>query len=245
MIYRKTISIVAVFAILFGSVLVHAKRNKNPRVLPIHSTPHGLTYGEWAGAWWTWAVGIPGAMNPILDTTGEFGDIDQGGSVWFLAGTFGVTAERTITVPPGKSLFFPLANSLWWAPDDLPTAEFVVEVFLGLDPDDFTDEELIALTAIWQVSFDELEMTCTVDGVALSDLEDYFAVSPGFPIADTDLLDDLGAPIAEDNLAVGAGYWVMLAPLSHGEHTIHFTVDTEHSFFGPFDLDVTYDITVE
>jgi hypothetical protein len=242
---RNTISVVVVFAIVFGSALVQAKRNKNPRVLPINSTPHGMTYGEWSGAWWAWAVGIPAAMNPILDTTGEFGDIDQAGSVWFLAGTFGETAERTLTVPPGKSLFFPLANSLWWAPDDLPVAEFVVEFFLGLDPDDFTDEELIELTAIWQVSFEELEMTCTVDGVPLSDLEDYFAVSPGFPIADTDLLDDLGAPIAEDNLAVGAGYWIMLAPLSRGEHTIQFTVDATHDAFGDFDLDVTYDITVE
>jgi hypothetical protein len=59
-------------------------------------------------------------------------------------------------------------------------------------------------------------------------------------------LDDLEIPIdADNNLSVAAGYWIMLAPLSHGEHTISFTVDAEHSFFGPFDLDVTYDITVE
>ncbi len=242
---RRTVSVVVILAIVFGSALVQAKKNENPRVLPINSTPYGMTYGEWGGAWWAWAVGIPAATNPILDATGDDGDIDQEGSVWFLAGTFGGPAVRTLTVPPGKSLFFPLVNSLWWAPDDLEFAAFVVDTELGLDPDDFTDEELITLVAIFQVTFDELEMTCTVDGVELSNLEDYFAVSPGFPITDTDLLDDLGAAISQPNNAVAAGYWIMLAPLSHGEHTIEFTVEAEHSFFGTFGLDVTYDITVE
>jgi hypothetical protein len=180
-----------------------------------------------------------------LDATGEFGDIDQEGSAWFLAGTFGGPAERTLTIPPGKSLFFPLLNSLWWAPDDLESAAFAVEVELGLNPDDFTDEELIALAAIWAVTFDELEMTCTVDGVELSNLEQYFAESSGFQITDTDLIDDLGTPISQPNTAVAAGYWIMLRPLPIGEHTIRFTVDADDLSLGPFNVDVTYYITVE
>lgn len=220
-------------------------RTNNPRIVPIQSLRHGMTYGEWAGAWWAWAVGIPAATNPILDATGEFGDIDQEGSAWFLAGTFGGPAERTLTIPPGKSLFFPLLNSLWWAPDDLESAAFAVEVELGLNPDDFTDEELIALAAIWAVTFDELEMTCTVDGVELSNLEQYFAESPGFQITDTDLTDDLGTPISQPNTAVAAGYWIMLRPLPIGEHTIRFTVDADDLSLGPFNVDVTYYITVE
>lgn len=222
-------------------------RWNNPRIAPIQSHSHGMTYGEWAGAWYQWAVGIPLDMNPILDETGEFGDIDQGGSVWFLAGTFGGPAERTLTIPPGKTLFFPLLNALWWAPNDLEFAAFVVDEYLGLDPDDYTDEELIKLTAIWNVTFEELEMTCTVDGVPLSNLEQYFAVSPGFRITDTDLIDDLGIPIDEENTAVAAGYWIMLRPLPPGEHTIRFTVEAfdPNPDLGEFDLDVTYDITVE
>ena len=43
--------------------------------------------------WWKWALGIPAAENPILDETGEFADVDQSGSVWFLAGNFGGTTE--------------------------------------------------------------------------------------------------------------------------------------------------------
>jgi hypothetical protein len=150
MMLRRTVAVVVVLAFVFGSAFVHAKKNKNPRVLPINSTAHGMTYGEWSGAWWEWAVGIPAATNPILDATGENGDIDQEGSVWFLAGNFGGDDDLTLTVPPGKSLFFPLINSLWWAPDDVEVAAFVVDEFLGLDPNDLTDEELITLTAIFQ-----------------------------------------------------------------------------------------------
>jgi hypothetical protein len=216
-----------------------------PRILRPPTEPYGLTYGEWAAEWWKWAAGIPAAQNPILDQTGEFGHIDQAGPVWFLAGTFGGDAERTVTVPEGKALFFPLLNSLWWAPDDLEFAAFVAEEFFGLDPDDLTDEELIRLVANFQIGTDDdSRFTLTVDGVQFSGLHKYRADSPGFLIEDTDLIDDLGIPIAEDNLAVAAGYWVMLAPLPVGEHRIRFTTHLDHPFFGEFELDVTYDITV-
>ncbi len=144
-----------------------------------------------------------------------------------------------------RRLFFPIVNSLWWAPDDLPFAAFVAEMIFGLDPDDLTDEELIRLVANFHQDFDELEMTLTIDGVEQSDLEQYYTDSPAFHISDTDFFDDLGAPIGEDNLSVSAGRWIMLAPLSAGEHTIHFTVDADDAFFGPFALDVTYNLTVQ
>jgi len=52
-------------------------------------------------------------INPLLDQTGANAAIGQSGPVWFLAGTTGGTAERAITVPAGKSLFFPLVNNVW------------------------------------------------------------------------------------------------------------------------------------
>ena len=70
------------------------------------------------------------------------------------------------------------------------------------------------------------------------------AESSAFLIEDTDLADDLGVPIAEDNLAVAAGYWIMLAPLPVGEHTIHFTASVDNPLFGQFEVDVTYHLTV-
>ena len=224
-------------------------RNVNPRIIPIHAHPYGSTYGEWSAEWWSWVIGIPAGEcfceNPILDVTGEFGDIDQQGPVFYLAGSFGETVERTLTIPPGKGLFFPIVNSLWWLPDDLPFAEFYVEEILGLDLGDFTDIELIRLVANEHQDFDELEMTLTIDGVEHSDLERYYTDSPAFVVPDTAFFDDLGGIMAEDNLSVSAGRWIMLTPLSAGEHTIHFTVDADDAFFGPFALDVTYNLTVE
>ena len=144
-----------------------------------------------------------------------------------------------------RRLFFPIVNSLWWAPDDLPFAAFVAEMIFGLDPDDLADEELIRLVANFHQDFDELEMTLTIDGVELSDLERYYTDSPAFQVPDTVFFDDLGVPMAEDNLSVSAGRWIMLTPLSAGEHTIHFTVDADDDFFGSFALDVTYNLTVQ
>ncbi len=203
-------SVLAVLVLAFGAAVVPAAaHNVNPGVIPPRALPNDMTYGEWSAAWWSWAVGIPAATNPILDETGEFGDIDQEGPVFFLAGSFGTTVERELTVPADKMLFFPIVNSLWWAPDDLPVAAFIAEVFLGLDPDDLTDEELIRIIANFHQDFDELEMTCTIDGVALSDLEQYYTDSPDFHITDTDFFDDLGVSIGEDNLAVSAGRWIL------------------------------------
>jgi hypothetical protein len=221
-----------------------AQGNPNPGVLPINSKPFGKTYSEWAAEWWKWAVGIPAAENPLLDPTGEFGGIAQSGKVWFLAGAFGGTVERTVVIPTGKALFFPLLNSLWWAPDDLERAAFVAEKYFGLDPAELTDEELIRLVANFQIDPDA-SLILTIDGVPLRDLASYRADSPGFLIEDTDLLDDLGVPIAEENLAVAAGYWIMLTPLPPGSHEIRFTAQVDNPEFGPFTLDVTYHVIVK
>jgi len=87
----------------------------NPGILPPQSHPQGKTYGEWAVAWWQWALSIPEAQSPVADATGEFAGVGQSGPVWFLAGTFGNSAERTVTVPAGKSIFMPVHNWIFGA----------------------------------------------------------------------------------------------------------------------------------
>ena len=52
--------------------------------------------------------------------------------------------------------------------------------------------------------------------------------------------------IAEgDRFGVTDGYWVMLKPLSAGEHAVHFTASLEVDGSVVFAVDVTYDITQE
>lgn len=218
--------------------------NLNPKIIPPHAKPHGKSYGEWGAAWMAWTQ-IPAAENPILDTTGQFGDVGQSGPVWFLPGTtFGISAERTLSVPKGKALFFPVLDTLWWAPNDLPLAALVAQQFLGLDPDTLADEELIRLLARFAIGPDA-ELTLTIDGVTIQNLEQYRADSPFFHLAHTELIDDLGVPIADDHMAVADGYWVMLAPLTPGSHVIHFTARLNNPFFGPFEATVTHHLLVQ
>ncbi|GAA4572623.1 signal protein [Planotetraspora kaengkrachanensis] len=62
------------------------------------------------GRWWTWAASEGESTNPVMDTTGEFCDRNQPVDVWFLAGTFGGTVQRTCRVPAGRPVVVPLAN---------------------------------------------------------------------------------------------------------------------------------------
>ena len=113
-------SVVAVMVVVVGVMVAEmtpvaqaGNGNPNPGVLPSDSKPYGHSYGEWGAMWWQWALSIPVSENPLFDETGEFAGVGQSGPVFFLAGVFNVsgTAERTITVPRGKALFFPLLNT--------------------------------------------------------------------------------------------------------------------------------------
>jgi len=105
-------------------------RGPAPRVAQIHAKPAGQSYGRWAAEWWQWALGIPGAVNPLTDATGEHCAQRQVDSVWFLAGSFSSEpVVRSCEIPAGKSLFFPLINSAYGAflndPPATRTAKFV------------------------------------------------------------------------------------------------------------------------
>ena len=56
-------------------------------------------------------MSIPIEQNPPYDIDGRYCGLKQRDPhVWFLAGTFGSIAERTCTVPSGKSLLLPVVN---------------------------------------------------------------------------------------------------------------------------------------
>src|SRR5213594_853400 len=66
----------------------HASSSLGPDVFRPGSSPYGVSYGAWSARWWQWALSIPKATNPILDTTGANCAQAQSGPAWFLAGTF-------------------------------------------------------------------------------------------------------------------------------------------------------------
>jgi hypothetical protein len=176
-----------------------------PTVLPPDEPAYGLTYGEWAARSSQWVLSLPLDVNPHADPTGEHCGYGQAGPVFFLAGSDTGTAERACTVPAGTALLLPLLAASCTTVEPPP--------FFGRDEAELRAcaEALFATRA---------ELTATVDGVAVPDLERYRAQSPLFTVA---LPADNWLGV-EPAVAAGVadGYWLLLAPLPPGEHELRF-----------------------
>lgn len=217
----------ALLAFTVASPVQAGKGNQdNPGILPPQSNPGGKTYSEWAAAWWQWAFAIPTPSNPLADTTGKYAAVGQEGSVWFLAGVWGAEGPvvRECTIPAGKMLFFPIVNYV--------TAGY-----------DFTGPEDVAGFVDWargalKGALDGVTgMTCEIDGKPAQNLTAYPEQSGPFALTfpAENLWDFPDLANYTDCLGLDAGYYLMLAPLKTGKHTIHFQAGT---------MDVTYHLTV-
>jgi len=198
---------------------------------PPDSKPFGQSYAAWSADWWRWALSIPPEYMPIIDPTGDACAVGQHGPVWFLAGTFGGLAVRSCAVPANKALFFPLINCEW------------ENVWVGQPV--LTIEELYALCAPPGTP----ALTLEVDGASLlpstssnpKDLSllDFRATSAVFDYS-FPANNLAGQPQGVYYPAISDGWWMMLKPLTPGNHTVRFTADNG---FG-FNLDVTYNLQV-
>ena len=189
----------------------------NPMVIPPQAHPHGRTYGEWSMAWWQWLWSAPVAENPGLDETGDFVDYGQSGAVWFIAPNYGGVSERYATIPPGKMLFIDVA------------ADFEATLIGSGE----TEAEMRALAA-WVIdNIQSIELV--IDGVAVENLAAYRVVSPemfSFTLPEDNMIQFFGydAPAGTYYPAISDGYFVMLAPLSAGEHTIYIATEYGEPF---------------
>ena len=185
-----------------------------------------------ATSWWQWALETPASENPLTDTTGQFAAVNQSGRVWFLAGNVDGTTFRTITVPSGKALFFPIANVF-----DVEDAIIAGGVKLFLVPQPVQ----VAQTFVSNVIATATGLSCEVDGnplpITTANLEQSTPFSLHLPADNI-----LGVPAGVYFPAVDSGYYVLLPPLSAGQHTIHWAGSI--TFFA-LSLDVTYNITVQ
>ena len=223
--------ILGLFIVLAIVPIVQGGGNPNPAVLPLNSHSHGNTYGEWSARWWQWLLSIPEAANPNLDTTGANCAEGQVGQVWFLAGSFDSTpVTRDCTIPTGRALFFPILNTVFGAGvgDCEPSNPGV--------PCDVN-----ALRALAAAPLDNpITLEASIDGVELKDLINYRVQSPVFSLT-FPAGAVFGLPSGTFTPQVSDGYWLMLAPLSAGTHTIHFKgVRTDG-----FELEVTYNLTIK
>ncbi len=224
--------------------------NPNPGVMPPQSHPFGKTYGEWGAAWQQWVFMTTTANCPVTDNTGEHALVGQSGHVYFLAGSFGELpgtpwacpnpVRRNVTIPAGTALCVPINNWGLCYPEDLPGV-----------PEDQAVETMYAWLDAFFDPMPESNLECEVDGVPVTNLRSYRAQSDPFLIyapadnVENDLmqyfLNDSSFVYAEGwHLSVSDGYYVMLAPLSAGPHTLHLRT-------GPADTpfcDVYYNLSV-
>jgi hypothetical protein len=221
-----------------GAVVRHGDGGEgNPGVLPPNSSPHGKTYGEWEAAFWQWALSMPADQNPLTDSApASAGQTDH---VWFVGGTFAPTVgpggefigqvTRDISVPAGTMLFFPIINA------ECSTAE----------GNGTTEAELRSCAKSLADFIDTGSLFVSLDGHALHHPAAYRAQSPLFTYGPLPANNLLGVPAGTVSPSVSDGYHVMLAPLSVGEHTLHFGGNLVAP---PLNLtfieDITYHITV-
>jgi hypothetical protein len=177
--------------------------------------PQQQSYGQLGMLWWKWALAIPAAQNPILDQSGQNCAVDQRGGMWFLAGTPGGTAPRVCTIPAGKTIFFPIIT----LENDYPCLfDPSFQPAPGQSLPDFLTEG--AVSVINQVT----DLHASLDGKDIPNVQSYRGTSNMYSFAGDISLKSVLDPCitGSQQRAVSDGYWLLLAPLSPGHHTLEF-----------------------
>jgi len=78
-------------------------------------SPQGL-----AARWVRWACSAPKKINPLIDETGQHAGQGQPDDVWFLAGCFGGSVNRSCKIPHGRPIFLPAFNMWTFGADGPP-----------------------------------------------------------------------------------------------------------------------------
>lgn len=231
----KRSMLLVVFLVLVQVTPAFGAGISNPGVLPPDSHPFGKTYQAWSNVWYQWALSIPvpaanPQSHPLFDETGANCATGQTGHVWFLGGVFNASGSvtRNCIVPTGTALFFPIVNF---------EVDRITPPIL-----DLPDMRALLKDALSQVTI----LTAAVDGVSLSNLNRYNTGfnGPTFSVTlpENNIYQYYGydVPAGSYEPLITGGYYLMLAPLSAGTHTIHFTGGSSS-----FLLDITYNLTVK
>lgn len=218
-----------IVALAIGVVTMQASVARSATV-----APGPAPYSNLAANWWQWALSAPTPTNPLIDPDGRNCATGQSGSTWFLAGTTGGTAERTCTVPRGKSIFFPVVNGAWNAfINDPATTKALPNMRAGI--------ACIVGDNVFSASVDGTPVTpvyeqSRVFTVQLPADNIFGAVPSGDPATQLVVKNLLLAPSSD------LGYYVLLRPLSPGQHTISFSNVANTTCSS--DLSVTYHLTI-
>jgi len=226
MVWRRILAAAGLLVLLLAANAAPANAaGADPGVLPPPASPYGSTYAEWSARWWQWALAVPAADNPLNDGSDCLHVAEeQSGLVWFLGGAIdeSINAERNCSVPLGKALFFPVINV------ECSTVE--APPFFGADAGALR-------TCVDAFTF--ANAYAEVDGVAVRNVERYFVQSPPFDF--TLPPDNVLGVAAGTGSSVSNGIYLLLPPLSAGEHVIRFG-GTYPDF--DFSIAMTYHLTL-
>ena len=192
---------------------------------------HPATYKQLSAKWWQWAASTPFREDGPFGQRGtDCGQNQPNGHTWFLAGSFALDpAVRSCNIPAGTRLFFPVATV------ECSSLEGGTPFFGGTVAERraCVEQELFAFVPL----FAEL------DGEAIvPDLNAYTVVSPNFPLVA--VADNPAGIPAGRGFAVSKGIWLLLAPLSPGEHTLHFAGQFTDPAFEGFTPEAIVTLTV-
>lgn len=217
-----------------------------PSVVAPSQLVDGKNYGQWGAEWYRWDLGNATNRAASIDRTGANAPNGQKGPVWFLAGsTVGGTLERNVVIPNGKYVFFPVINII----NDFPCPD------PNFKPADGQSMEAFLTEFAKAVIDTTTDFRVEIDGVVTTDPRPYRARSGLFEFVADPTWEGIDPCATHRPTASGVadGYWVMLEPLSAGEHTIRFqakdfipgTDDHGNPTLYPFgDQNITYHISV-
>lgn len=195
--------------------------------------PYGSSYASWCEAWVKFIYSIPCNVHPLAESADNKTEPDQVGPVYFLAGTLGGTIERTVNITEGKGIFFPVLNYVASYPcpyaGSRPAPGQSLKDFLVRNANVMVDQGTL--------------MSVTLDGVRISDLFPfrfttelfYFQALPELTCLDPCVTGELQPGVAD-------GYWIMLRPLSPGQHKLNYKGSYPKLGWA---IDVTYLIDVK
>jgi hypothetical protein len=208
------------------------------KVFPPTAHPYGKSYAEWTILWNQVFMGFDCDHNPWLNPGHVL--FYESGPVYLMAGIKPPNTSENVTVPHGKAILFPLTNYL----NDYPCPDPSWQPAPGQTMEEFLTEFIVWFNSI------VTDLSVTIDGSPVSNLESYAVISPlfyftGHPsLVSCDPTFSDPCVTGEEQPAVNGGYYLMLKPLSKGTHTVHYHSLTDFPW-GAFEQDGTFNITVE
>jgi hypothetical protein len=184
-----------------GSALAH--HDGSLGVFPPDSSPYGMTYPEWQGAYQIWLNEIPAPVNPLFEPSSRRNcELQPGGDVVFLGGT-----GADCTIPAGAAVAFSPALGFF----ECSTAEGVGETWGELRT--CAREHFAA-----EINPDLYHQKVLIDGERLVHQRQWVAHTPG-EIIDFPRNNIWGAEPGPSR-SITKGFLFIVEPLDPGNHRI-------------------------